>query len=166
MPINDAYRPNTTKMVCTCPYLATSRFLLCKHLVQGVQPVPPKFFLEVKRGGAPFWKHPSLKPLDIKPTQTGDREGSSENAHVLEIDDGIKRGDSDDDEDEYFVDVGREEGQTFDETVEWWIHTMQEFADCLDYQRQFRDGCMLQALEREGAGYKRLMTACLTKKGG
>ena len=64
-----------------------------------------------------------MKPLDITLTQTGDREGSSENAHVLhelEVDDGIKRGDSDDDEDEYFVDVGRE-GQTFDETVEEWI---------------------------------------------
>ena len=136
--------------------------------MEGVQPVPPKFFLEVKRGGAPFWNHPSLKPLDIKPTQTGDREGSSENAHVLhelEVDDGIERGnsDSDDDDDEYFVDVGRE-GQTFDETVEWWIRTMREFADSLDYQRQFRDGRMLQALEREGAGFKRLMTAYLTKE--
>ena len=111
--------------------------------------------------------HPSLKPLDITLTQTGDREGSSENAHVLhelEVDDGIERGDSDDDEDEYFVDVGREEGQTFDETVEEWIRTMREFADGLDYQRQFRDGRMLQALEREGAGFKRLMTACLTKE--
>ena len=49
--------------------------------------------------------------------------------------------------------------------MKWWIRTMREFADGLDYQRQFRDGCMLQALEREGAGFKRLMTAaCLTKQ--
>ena len=64
MPLNDAYRPNATQMVCTCPYLAKSRFLLCKHLVQSLQPVPPKFFLEARRQrSAPFWKHPSLKPL-------------------------------------------------------------------------------------------------------
>ena len=48
MPINDGYRPDAKKMVCTCPYLATSRFLICKHLVQSVHPVPPIFFLEAK----------------------------------------------------------------------------------------------------------------------
>ena len=168
MLINDAYRPDANKMVCTCPYLATSRFLLCKHLVQGVLPVPPKFFLEVKRQReAPFWKHPSLKPLDT-PTQTGDCESNSEQGHMqcLLDDDDIERGpgDSDEDEDENFIDVGREDGQTFGETMEEWIHTIREFADGLDYQLQFRDGRMLQALEREGAGFKRLMTACLTKE--
>ena len=39
---------------------------------------------------------------------------------------------------------------------------MQEFADGLDYQRQFHDGRMLQDLECEGVGFKRLMTACST----
>jgi hypothetical protein len=51
-------------MICTCPSLPISRFLLCKHVVQGVTPVPPVFFLEVKRQRtAPFWVHPSLHPL-------------------------------------------------------------------------------------------------------
>jgi hypothetical protein len=51
-------------MICTCPSLPISRFLLCKHVVQGVAPVPPVFFLEVKRQRtAPFWVHPSLHPL-------------------------------------------------------------------------------------------------------
>lgn len=49
LPINDAYRPDPKCMVCTCPLFVTSHFLICKHLVQAVKPVPPKFFLEVKR---------------------------------------------------------------------------------------------------------------------
>ena len=169
MPINDAYRPDTIKMVCTCPYLAISRFLLCKHLVQGVLPVPPKFFLKVKRQReAPFWKHPSLKPLDTPSTQTRDHESSSHNSEQGQLldNDAIERGDSDDNDnkDEKFIDMGREDGQTFDETVEEWICSIREFADGLDYQQQFHDGCMLQALKHEGAGFKRLMTTCLTKE--
>ena len=167
MPTNNVYKPNVNKMVCTCPYLATSHFLLCKHIVQGVLPVPPKFFLEVKQQReAPFWKHPSLKPLNT-PTQIRDCESISHNleqGHIQYLLDDIGRGDSDEDKDENFIDVGREDGQTFDEMVEEWTHTMQEFTDGLDYQLQFCDGHMLQALEHEGAGFKRLMTACLTKE--
>ena len=50
--------------------------------------------------------------------------------------------------------------------MEEWICTIREFANGLDYQRQFRDGRMLQALDGEGADeFKRLMTAaCLTKE--
>ncbi|KAF8984585.1 hypothetical protein BDQ17DRAFT_1260724, partial [Cyathus striatus] len=39
---------DTTKMVCTCPSFVTSRFIICKHLVQAVHHVPAVFFLEVK----------------------------------------------------------------------------------------------------------------------
>ena len=179
MPINDAYRPNTNKMVCICPYLVTSCFLLCKHLMQGVQPVPPRFFLKVRQQRkAPFWRHPSLKPLPnfINSTEPGDYKSgghNSEKGHDKPglIDDDIERGnsykdnsDDDSDEDGNFIDVGRENGHFFDEMVEEGIHTIQEFADSLGYQCQFHDGCMLCALECEGSGFKRLMTACLTKE--
>ena len=131
MPTNNVYKPNVNKMVCTCPYLATSRFLLCKHIVQGVLPVPPKFFLEVKQQReAPFWKHPSLKPLNT-PTQIRDCESISHNleqGHIQYLLDDIGRGDSDEDKDENFIDVGREDGQTFDEMVEEWTHTMQKWS--------------------------------------
>ncbi|KAJ3779891.1 hypothetical protein GGU10DRAFT_397907 [Lentinula aff. detonsa] len=46
---NIEYRPDVKQWVCTCPYLAKSRFLVCKHLVQLVEQVPPRFFLEVRR---------------------------------------------------------------------------------------------------------------------
>ena len=65
LPVSDRYRPDVQRWVCTCPYFATSRFLLCKHLVQSVHPVSPVFFLEVKHSRTvPFWQHAELVPLE------------------------------------------------------------------------------------------------------
>ncbi|KAJ7246826.1 hypothetical protein B0H12DRAFT_1220454 [Mycena haematopus] len=64
LPVDPAYKTDAKRMICTCPSLAVSRFLLCKHVVQAFDPVPPVFFLEVKRQRtAPFWIHPSLQLL-------------------------------------------------------------------------------------------------------
>ena len=49
IPLNDAYQPNVEKWICTCPAFAISRFLICKHLIQRMQRVPPIFFLEAER---------------------------------------------------------------------------------------------------------------------
>ena len=66
MPLNERYRPDVKRFVCTCPQFVVSRFLVCKHLVQRFHPVNPRFFLEVTRNRSlPFWSHPSLKPLSI-----------------------------------------------------------------------------------------------------
>ncbi|KIM74969.1 hypothetical protein PILCRDRAFT_79546, partial [Piloderma croceum F 1598] len=63
MPINPKYRPDVQRWVCTCPYFVTSRFLVCKHLVQSVGPVPATFYLQVRRNRTnPFWLHPILQP--------------------------------------------------------------------------------------------------------
>ena len=71
LPINDAYRPNGTKWTCTCPFFATSRFLICKHLIQSVHRVPATFFKEVKcHRSVPFWRHASLKDLDDEPSMS------------------------------------------------------------------------------------------------
>ena len=49
-----------------------------------------------------------------------------------------------------------------------WIPSIREADGLDDYQRQFHDAGVpprtLQSLDREGAGFKRLMTACLTKE--
>src|ERR1700733_7386876 len=64
MPINEAYRPDVKWWVCTCPAMVLNQFLLCKHLVQAVQPVSSLFFLEVRhQRTAPIWSCPLLKPL-------------------------------------------------------------------------------------------------------
>jgi hypothetical protein len=63
--LNLKYRPNPSKWVCTCPCFSKSRFLLCKHLIQSVHPVPPTFFL--------------LKPLNtlLVPPKFGAIEGET-----------------------------------------------------------------------------------------
>ncbi|KAF8995536.1 hypothetical protein BDQ17DRAFT_1250535, partial [Cyathus striatus] len=44
--------------VCTCLSFVTSRFLVCKHLIQGVHRVPAAFFNHAKcHRTTPFWKH-------------------------------------------------------------------------------------------------------------
>ena len=48
LPLNEKYRPDPLRWVCTCPQFVVDRFLICKHLVQSVHPVHPVFFLEVK----------------------------------------------------------------------------------------------------------------------
>src|SRR6202011_5561231 len=66
MPLNERYRPDPYKWVCTCPAFVRSRFLICKHLIQAV---PPTFFLQVKQNRTlPFWQHPTLVPLEGAPS--------------------------------------------------------------------------------------------------
>ncbi|KAF9033847.1 hypothetical protein BJ165DRAFT_1356948, partial [Panaeolus papilionaceus] len=148
MPINDAYRPNPSKME-----------------------VPPRFFLEVKRQRtAPFWRHESLVPLNgdmlevVDIVTAVDREDAGEGmngngAQSDEDDDG-----SDEEEGDGLVDMGQDTHQTYEEAMREKIRTLQDFADGLEYQLPFRDSRMLQALDREGAGLFRLATACLTKE--
>ena len=65
MPMNDAYQLKVEEWVCTCPAFAISRFLVCKHLIQQMQKVPPTFFLEVVRFcELPVWRHKSLRLLE------------------------------------------------------------------------------------------------------
>ena len=169
MPINDAYRPDAKKMVCTCPYLATSRFLICKHLVQSVHPVPPVFFLEAKRHrNAPFWRHPGLKPIDDGNIVEADGElhtdmRDEEAAAATSPGEDIPSDDDDDDDDD-LLDVGSKIVQTFEESMKEKIAILREFLGGLEYQVQFRDGRMLQALERDGAALFRMAKACLSKE--
>ncbi|KAG6835378.1 hypothetical protein H0H93_002014, partial [Arthromyces matolae] len=154
LPLNDAYRPDAHKMVCTCPYLATSRFLLCKHVVQAVHPVPPVFFLEVKRQRtAPIWVHPTLKPLD------SDADPPTPDLHAE--DDELDRCDDEDDEDdEGLIDVEEDEtNQTFEESLDELINTVEEWFDGLRYQKQFRDKRLLQTIFKEGGGAAMLRMA-------
>ncbi|KAJ6614377.1 hypothetical protein B0H10DRAFT_1803689 [Mycena sp. CBHHK59/15] len=165
LPVNPAYRTDARKMLCTCPSLPTSRFLICKHTVQSVERVPPVFFLEVKRQRtAPFWIHPSLRPLsrsDDTDTQNTASEQAAHGATPLDA-----TPDWDEDEDDDVVDTRKPEDDqlTFLEVMDENIDTIIEFAKGLKFQRQFRDQRMLQALEREGASFLRLARACLAKE--
>jgi hypothetical protein len=160
LPLNEKYCPDPLKWVCTCPQFHKHRFLLCKHLVQSVHPVDPKFFLEVKRGRTtPFWSHSSLIPLDgtlqISPTiapSTTPNENDSDS-------------ESDDDSDGP-VDTGENISSraTFQEHFTQHINVLREFCDGLEFQVQFGDNRMLNIVEREGASFFRLAHNCLDRE--
>ncbi|KAF8209015.1 hypothetical protein K438DRAFT_1754068 [Mycena galopus ATCC 62051] len=162
LPVNPAYKTDAKKMLCTCPSLPVSRFLLCKHVVQGLEPVPPVFFLEVKRQRtAPFWVHPSLRPLSDD-EEEADSRASVPGGELMQADAPL---DGDDDDDGNLVDTQpHDDRRTFVEAMDADIDLILEFAKGLKYQRQFRDQRMLQTLEREGASFLRLARACLAKE--
>jgi hypothetical protein len=63
-PKDSLYITDPHLWTCTCPHLTTSRFLVCKHLVQACEPIPACFFLIVaaRNRQAPFWQHSLLVP--------------------------------------------------------------------------------------------------------
>ncbi|TFK57940.1 hypothetical protein BDN72DRAFT_736461, partial [Pluteus cervinus] len=159
LPVNDAYRPDPAKWICTCPAFVTSRFLICKHLVQLVHRPPPIFFLEVKRHRTlPFWRHRSLKLID----DTGGECSMGEMGG--DVDDEGPESDGYEDDEEFDEIESNEGGQTFEETWQANIDLITEFVAGLRFQAPFRDQRMLNALEREGAGFFRLAKACLEKE--
>ncbi|KAJ7740413.1 hypothetical protein B0H14DRAFT_2638082 [Mycena olivaceomarginata] len=152
LPVNPAYKTDTKKMICTCPSLPISWFLLCKHVVQEVVPIPPVFFLEVKRQcTAPFWVHLSLRPLSDDESA---HEASSDDIHLPHTDTAADTSlDSEDEDNDDLVDTQPDDSRTFVEAIDENIDLILEFAQDLKFQRQFRDQCMLQTLEREGASF-------------
>ncbi|KAJ6586656.1 hypothetical protein B0H10DRAFT_1832240 [Mycena sp. CBHHK59/15] len=166
LPVNPAYKTDSTKGLCTCPYLPTSRFLICKHYVQAVEPVPPVFFLEVKRQRtAPFWVHPSLRPLSGDGSASNQPTGSGEDGTGANTSRDALPDWDDDEDDDFVVDTQLgDDRRTFGEAMDDDIELILEFAKGLKFQRQFRDQRMLQALEKEGASFLRLARACLEKE--
>ena len=139
--INPKYRPNSLKWVCTCPYFVTSWFLVCKHLVQSVGPVPPIFYLEVKHNRTtPFWSHPVLPQNDPQHPIA-----SSDNVEKLnnDNDNAAAHDDDDDDGDSDLVNtmpgLATIDRETFHERFNKHIKTIRDFCNGLEYQLQFED---------------------------
>ena len=165
IPLNDAYRPNVEKWICTCPSFVVSRFLACKHLVQGICRVPPTFFLEANRyREPPFWRHPSLRPLEetaVEIADTRDRVGGND----VDDDNGGEGDDEEENDDDDLDEIWQHDGRTFEEEMEAEIEVILDFAKGLRHQLQFRDRRMLNTLQREGGSFLRLARACLEKEG-
>ena len=171
LPLNDKYRPDVRRWVCTCPYFATSRFLLCKHLIQSVHPVLPAFFLEVRHARtAPFWQHAKLVPLEsetnaempIAPNPVADPIGD-----FSDEDDFEDLGGEGDESEGEVVDTESgiiEGGKTFGERMKAHVDLLRNFSDGLEYQIQFGDTRMLDYLEREGRSLFRLAENCLSRE--
>lgn len=166
LPLNDRYRPNPVLWVCTCPAFAISRFLLCKHLAQLVHPVDPIFFLEVKRNRTtPFWSHPSLKPLDplAFPAPHSTLPINSAGNTMLQFEDGD---DGSENADDKFVDTadGTSNYRSAKDQLRERISQLQDFVNGLEYNVQFSDHRMVDALERAGATFFRFVDNCLDRE--
>ncbi|KAF7354458.1 SWIM-type domain-containing protein [Mycena venus] len=146
LPVNPAYKTDAKKM--------------------GVEPVPPVFFLEVKRQRtAPFWVHPSLRPLSNDSGAAAEPSNEEEERHESPSNAAIDSGDDSDSDSDDLVDTQIGGNQvTFLEAMDENIDLITDFLNGLKYQRQFRDQRMLQTLEREGASFFRLAKACLRKE--
>jgi hypothetical protein len=171
-PINDAYRPDVNRWVCTCPAFVVSRFLICKHLVHLVQKVPPTFFIEAERyRSPPFWRHPALKPCEASSISDATSSSSShandlespleESAEGAAEDDELPY--EDDDDDLILAYDGREDqsSESFHAELGEIIELMRNFAAGLEYQLRYEDRRMLDILQREGRGFIRMAKNCL-----
>ncbi|KAH9048602.1 hypothetical protein EDB83DRAFT_2507350 [Lactarius deliciosus] len=178
MPLNERYRPDVKRFVCTCSQFVVSRFLICKHLVQQFQPVNPRFFLEVTRNRSiPFWSHPSLKPLSIAeerietdpPTATdGDGDDTASVEGYSRLNTAGNEFDDDSDDDNVLVDTwengGEYEKKSCKEELENHIRLIRDFCDGLEFQVRFQDPRFLRTLERDGAWFFRLARNCISRE--
>ncbi|KAI9104550.1 hypothetical protein DFS34DRAFT_575813 [Phlyctochytrium arcticum] len=145
--------------------------------------VPVVFFWEVKRQRtAPYWKHPSLRVIhddeedsdddddDDDEGGPGDVEGVAEaGGCALDAEDPAD-GEDDDEETSDWEQEELEDGdpndchQTFEEEMTEICKVLSEFGRGLEFQVQFRDYRMLQALKREGATFLRMARGALQKE--
>jgi hypothetical protein len=93
-------------------------------------------------------------------------EGRDEDHDLgAEVDDDENEGGSaDEDDDEEDVETYQHDGRTFEESLMDEIKLIEEFTTGLKHQTQFRDGRLLNALQREGAGFLRFAKACMDKE--
>ncbi|KAF7297058.1 SWIM-type domain-containing protein [Mycena indigotica] len=150
--VQDGYRPDVRRWVCSCPSYATSRFLICKHLIRLVKRVSTRFFREVQRQRTtPFWQHPDLVPVD----------GDGQTPDVTQ-EEGPRDWEVPDDEDDEGplgagpyaeTEADREfeaSAATFEAEFDDEIALLESFVAGLKHQRQFRDPKMLEVLRKKG----------------
>ncbi|KAJ7221248.1 hypothetical protein GGX14DRAFT_558747 [Mycena pura] len=138
-----------------------------------VHPVDARFFQQAERSRTtPFWEHPLLVPL---PGVDSEAEDSSEHTKMSESpredhgtdpesDDETPIDEDEDDEIARADETWAVGAATFDEELTEIIETLRNFAIGLEYQMQFKEGRMLEAIKRHGGGMLRLAQECLEKE--
>ena len=173
MLLNEKYRPDPRRFVCTCPQFVISHFLICKHLMQSFHPVYPIFFLQVTRNRTmPFWTHPSLVPIDEVRMR-----GAIEPIGVpTEACNGINRSKEEEEEEEKeeeeenreLIDMAADgydaSRETYTEKIQSHITLIRDFCDGLEHQIQFGDHRFLKILEGDGARFLRLAENCINQE--
>lgn len=158
---NPKYNPLPYRWVCSCPYFATSRFLTCKHLVQAVHPVSPRFFIDVTRNriGA-TWAHPLLQPLH--PPCTGDTQPIplttiSPHLPIGTLDESDSDDDFNDGNELVSIDLFEKEMHTFQ-------HVLLELSDILKYNAPLMDLRTIPVLRHRLAAVSDLHAHLLEKE--
>ncbi|KAK7034959.1 hypothetical protein R3P38DRAFT_2368976, partial [Favolaschia claudopus] len=119
------------------------------------------FFRHVVRNRTvPFWSHQLLKPLDPELATNPAPHAPADNAVDSDDEDGMDMGS----EDEEMPGWTPAERLTFDERLTSLVGTLRDFADAMEYQRQFQDSRMLNTVEREGASLFRLADSCFSRE--
>ena len=128
-------------------------------------PVPPLFFLQVRRNRTPFWKHEKLVPLVAgKHVTASISEQKSVEGETETNDSDCGQSDGEESEGD-IIDTevpGIVGSLTYGEHIEVRVALLRDFADGLEYQLQFGDSRMLDRLEREGTGFFRMAESCLS----
>jgi hypothetical protein len=185
-PDDPTYAPNAHSLTCTCRAFIKSRFLLCKHVVQLLRPVPPSFFAEVRRYCTlPIWRHKAIVALHPPTAHNSDLTINTLVSNQLDYSpsDGSPAGGGDEELDP-FVDVedeGRigcepegdgvdiddsagiiyELGKTPAEEILDIATLCERFTRALRYQAEFNDSRFLSQLYRSGRSFFQLAENCL-----
>ncbi|KAJ7665848.1 hypothetical protein DFH06DRAFT_1127051 [Mycena polygramma] len=165
--VNPVYKTDAKKELCTCSSLPVSRFLICKHVVQGVAPVLLVFCLEVKRQcTALFWVHLTLwLLLDNNPADIVASEDGTGHSTCVDMAADVCPDSEDKDEDDIVDTQPVDDVRMFTKAMDKHIDLILEFAKGLKFQRQFRDQRMLQILERAHRSYGWHERACRRRRG-
>jgi len=144
------------------PVWASSRagFLVYKHLVQVVHPVPPHFFQQASQKHTTlFWEHPDLHILS-----KGLPSSNKEQVHA-EVE-GFSNNSGNEEDVKYNNELDEEDcknaltSKTFDESLDHWIVMMQDFIGALEYQQQFQDSHFFTQLDQWGASLCQFIVEC------
>ena len=158
-PDDPKYATNPQRWVCTCPAFIRSQFLICKHLVQSMHPVTPRFFIEVTcRRTTPLWRHPDLCPLSEN-LEDMDPETDVSDAEYQPLSSILPN----EEEDNNLPTTNCEfllSRATFDESLDHRILQLQDFVKALEHQRQFRDPRFLLQPEQQGSSFFRYIGEC------
>ncbi|KAJ7796780.1 hypothetical protein B0H14DRAFT_3549751 [Mycena olivaceomarginata] len=134
LPLNPKYRPNPQKWTCTCLKFHKSRFLISESddtiLVPSVSE--------------------ALHPISVSAPSNAPAESVMRQADMIDDEDGDDNIEDLSHSDIELPDVNDAGRGTFDERLTTALETMRNFCDGLEYQRQFQDTRMLDALERDG----------------
>jgi hypothetical protein len=154
-PINPKYHPHPYLWLCTCPYFVTSRFLICKHLVQACRAPDSRFFhlVPAQSRTLPFWQHslliPLLPPLHYPAVPSLDHATPEPSAaDNKDVSAACQDAKDDDNGDENWDEAGDEEGAAaYDDRCNAMLADLCLMHDVITHNRQFHDVRLLDGIQ-------------------